>query len=76
MTDLLAATAELVAIPSLSHAEGPLAALVEQRNVEEAARVTNLSPQTLYRWKKIPEFEAAYNEALLAIYRQALARTR
>jgi DNA invertase Pin-like site-specific DNA recombinase len=56
--------------------EEAVAALVEQRNVEEAARVTNLSPQTLYRWKKIPEFEAAYNEALLTIYRQALGRTR
>ena len=56
--------------------EEAVAALVSQRNVEEAARVTNLSPQTLYRWKKIPEFETAYHEALWAIYRQALARTR
>jgi succinyl-diaminopimelate desuccinylase len=31
VTDLLAATAELVAIPSLSHAEGAMAVLVEQR---------------------------------------------
>ena len=53
-----------------------VAALVAQRSVEEAARVTNMSPQTLYRWKKIPEFEVAYHEALWAIYRQALARTR
>src|ERR1700722_19999338 len=30
-TDLLAATAELVGIPSLSHAEGALADLVEER---------------------------------------------
>jgi hypothetical protein len=56
--------------------EEAIAALVAQRNVEEAARVTNLSPQTLYRWKKIPEFEAACNEALEAIYRQALGRAR
>jgi len=31
MTDLLAATAELVGIPSLSHAEGAMADLVEER---------------------------------------------
>src|SRR5580704_12074380 len=48
--------------------EEAVAALVAQRSVEEAARVTNMSPQTLYRWKKIPEFEVAYHEALWAIY--------
>lgn len=51
-----------------------IAALVSQRTVEEAARVAGLSAQTLYRWMKIPAFEAAYSEARQALFRQALGR--
>ena len=40
-----------------------IAALLSQRNVEEAARVVGISPNTLLRWMKIPEFDKAYTEA-------------
>src|ERR1700693_5822590 len=48
-----------------------IAALLSQPNVEEAARVSDISAQTLYRWMKMPEFEAAYSEARQALVRQA-----
>jgi hypothetical protein len=51
-----------------------IAALLAQPTLEEAARVTGISPQTLSRWKKISEFEAAYDEGLNAIGGQAVAR--
>ena len=54
--------------------EQALAALLVHRNVEEAARSIGLSPQTLYRWLKIPAFEARYREGVEAIFVQALAR--
>jgi hypothetical protein len=40
----------------------------------EAARIVSLSPQTIYRWLKDPEFAAACDEAGQAILGQALAR--
>ena len=51
-----------------------IAALLSQPNVEEAARVAGISAQTLYRWMKIPEFEAAYSEARQALFGQDLGR--
>ena len=51
-----------------------IAALLSQPNVEEAARVAGISAQTLYRWMKMPEFEAAYSEARQALVRQAVGR--
>jgi DNA invertase Pin-like site-specific DNA recombinase len=54
--------------------EEAIAALVSQRNAEEAARAIGIAPQTLYRWLKIPEFETAYREAREALSSQALAR--
>ena len=54
--------------------EEAIAALLVQRNVEEAARAVGLSPQTLYRWMKIPEFIAEYREARRASVGQAFAR--
>jgi hypothetical protein len=43
--------------------EEAVAALVTQRNVEEAARTAGIGTQTLLRWQKIPEFQKAYREA-------------
>jgi transposase-like protein len=54
--------------------EEAIAALLAHRNVEEAARATGLSPQTLYKWLKIPAFEARYSEGRQAIFKQSLAR--
>jgi hypothetical protein len=44
--------------------EAAIAALLTQRNVEEAARVAEVGTQTLYRWMKEPEFQAAMSTLL------------
>jgi predicted DNA-binding transcriptional regulator AlpA len=54
--------------------EEAVVALASTRTVEEAARTVGLSPQTLYRWLKDPEFAAACDEAGEAILGQALGR--
>jgi hypothetical protein len=40
--------------------EEVIAALLSQRNVEEAARVAKVGARTLYRWMQEPEFDAAF----------------
>jgi len=37
-----------------------IAALLTQRNIEEAANLVGISPSTLLSWMKQPEFEVAY----------------
>jgi hypothetical protein len=54
--------------------EGAIVALLSQRNVEDAARVAGITPRTLYRWLKEPEFEAAYRAAKRAAFGQAVTR--
>lgn len=54
--------------------ETAVAALLTQRNVEEAAKAAGISHSTLLNWMKIPEFQAAYREARRAVYSQAVAR--
>lgn len=54
--------------------EDAIAALLTQRNVEEAARSINVSPKTLLRWQQVPEFKTAYREARRAAYGQSIAR--
>ena len=51
-----------------------VAAMLTQRNIEEAARSVGVSAPTLLRWQKLPEFQAAYREAKRAAYGQAIAR--
>jgi hypothetical protein len=51
-----------------------IAALLTQKNTEEAARSVGVSPKTLLRWQKLPEFQAAYREARRAAFRQSIAR--
>lgn len=51
--------------------EEAVAALLSQRNIEEAARAADIGVQTLLRWLKLPEFQAAYREAR----RQAVSQT-
>jgi hypothetical protein len=54
--------------------EQAVAALLFSRSVEEAARVAGIGTNTLRRWLKLPEFEAAFREARAAVLSQAVAR--
>jgi transposase-like protein len=54
--------------------EEAIAALLSQRNLEEAARAIGVAPNTLLRWMKLPEFQAAYREARRAAFGQSIAR--
>jgi len=54
--------------------EEAVAAMLTQRNIEEAARSIGVSPATLMRWQKLPEFQTAYREARRAAVGQATAR--
>ena len=54
--------------------EDAIAALLTQRNIEEAARTAGIGPRTLLRWLKIPEFKNAYREARRDAFGQAIAR--
>jgi hypothetical protein len=54
--------------------EDAIVALLTTRTVEEAARGVGVSPKTLLRWMKEPEFEAAYREARRAAFGQSVAR--
>ena len=54
--------------------EEAIAALLTQRNIEEAARTAGIGAQTLIRWLKIPEFQTAYREARRAAVSQSNAR--
>ena|SRR5579862_484519 len=54
--------------------EEAVAAMLTQRNVEEAARAVGISTATLMRWQKLPEFQQAYREARRAVHGQSIAR--
>jgi transposase-like protein len=54
--------------------EEAIAALLSQRNVDEAARAVGISTNTLLRWMKNPEFDAAYRAARRAAFSQSIAR--
>jgi hypothetical protein len=54
--------------------EEAIAALLTQRNIEEAARESGISVRTLLRWLKEPEFDKAYREARRAVFKQSVAR--
>jgi transposase-like protein len=51
-----------------------IAALLTQRNIEEAARSIGIAPNTLLRWMKETEFDTAYREAKRAAFGQSIAR--
>jgi len=51
-----------------------IAALLTQRNVEEAARAAGIGVRTLLRWLKLPEFQTAYRLARREAFGQAIAR--
>ena len=54
--------------------EEAVAALLTQRTMEEAARSIGIGTQTMLRWQKTPEFQAAYREARRAAFAQSIAR--
>ena len=54
--------------------EEAVAALLTQRNVEDAARSVGISTVTLVRWLQVPEFQTAYREARRAAFSQSIAR--
>lgn len=54
--------------------EEAIAALLKQRNIEEAARAIGIGTQTLLRWMKVPDFDKAYREARRAAFSQSVAR--
>ena len=51
-----------------------VAALLTQRNVEEAARAAGIGTATLLRWQKLPEFKEAFREARRGAHQQSIAR--
>ncbi len=54
--------------------EEAVAALLTQRNVEEAARAAGIGTQTLLRWLKMPAFQDEYREARRAAFGQSISR--
>jgi hypothetical protein len=54
--------------------EAAVAALLTQKNQEEAARAAGIAVTTLLRWQKLPEFQKAYREARRAAHSQSVAR--
>jgi hypothetical protein len=54
--------------------EQAITALLSHRSVDEAARAVGISPNTLLRWMKEPEFEAALQEARRMAFSQAIGR--
>ena len=54
--------------------EAAVAALLTQRNQEEAARSVGIGPATLLRWQKLPEFQDAYRQARRQAVSQSVAR--
>jgi len=54
--------------------EQAVAALLSQRNVEEAAKAIGVGTNTLLRWMKEPEFDTAYRQAKRAAFSQSVAR--
>ena len=51
-----------------------IAALLTHRNIEEAAGAVKVSPKTLLRWMKDPEFDAAYRDAKRQAFSQSIGR--
>jgi len=54
--------------------EEAIAALLTQRSLEDAAKTAGIGTQTLLRWLKLPEFQAAYRDARRQAVQQAVAR--
>jgi hypothetical protein len=51
-----------------------ITALLSHRSIEEAAREVGISPNTLVRWMKEPEFQAACLEVRRTVFSHAVGR--
>jgi transposase-like protein len=51
-----------------------IAALLTQRNIEDAAKAVGIAPNTLLKWMKDAEFDRAYRVARRATFSQSVAR--
>ena len=51
-----------------------IAALLTQRNIEDAAKATGIAPNPLLKWMKEPEFDRGYRAARRAAFSQSVAR--
>ena len=58
----------------VAYVNNPIAALLSQRNFEEAARTAGIGTTTLLRWLQMPEFDAAYRKARRDAFSQSIAR--
>jgi len=54
--------------------EEAIAALLTQRNLDEAAKAAGIGPRTLLRWMKEPEFDKQYRAARRLAFSQSTAR--
>jgi hypothetical protein len=54
--------------------EDAIAALLTQRNIEEAARAAGVGTRTLIRWLKLPGFGKEYRKVRREAVHQAVAR--
>lgn len=54
--------------------EQAVVALLTQRNIDEAAKMVDVAPNTLLRWMKDPVFDAEYRQGKRAVSGQAMAR--
>ena len=54
--------------------EEAVAALLTQRNIDEAAKSVGIASNTLLKWMKQPEFDKAYRDGRRAAFGQAVAR--
>jgi hypothetical protein len=54
--------------------EDAIVALLAQRSVDDAARIVDVAPRTLYRWMKEPDFDAAYRDARRVAFGPSIAR--
>jgi len=54
--------------------EEAIAALLTNRNMEEAAKAAGIGTRTLLRWLKEPEFDREYRGARRAAFGQSIAR--
>jgi transposase-like protein len=54
--------------------EDAIAALLSQRNIEEAARAAGVGTRTLIRWLKLAEFGKEYRKARREAVHQSIAR--